>query len=137
MRGVVIFSAALMLVPVTLAADQESYRYVAGTAIDTELLSGAGTCTEEIVEPSLGGICGIAVAPGESLRVSVVDDVNGDIPFYVALYGEPAEPFALAACAPEIAGAGAVTIAIPEGCETVDVYVGAPGIVGTILIERL
>lgn len=138
MRGVVIFSAALMLVPISVGASGESYRYVASAQIEDPFVSGVGAFCENEVDgaPASGGVCHVPVSPGEMLRVSVLDDVNGAIDFQVDQF-EASNGIVQEGCAHEIDAHGSVQFVVPDGCSEISIFLGSGGVVGTIEIERL
>lgn len=119
MRSVVLLSAALIVVPTALAADVEEYRYA--------------ECDVPALAPAIGSLCGIEVAPGEEVRISVSDEMNGAIGFFLRFEGEAS----LECAAPAIDAEGSITIVVPEGCSALDVSIGPEGTLGSIRVERL
>ncbi|HUR69155.1 MAG TPA: hypothetical protein VM370_07895, partial [Candidatus Thermoplasmatota archaeon] len=130
-----------VLMPVSLAADAEQYHYIAGggtpsvDALGAHVGSG-GVCATRVDDTGIGGICGLPVDEGETIRITVVDDVKGDVPFFVS-FGGATDDLVADFCADGIEGSGSVTFVAPAGCDRLDIQVGVTAAMGTILIERL
>lgn len=116
----------LVLAPAVLAdGASQSWRYVVGGG--AELAGGpTGVCTSGFGEPKVGGTCDVPVLSAE-VRVTVVDDADGDIAFTYS--GTDA---AHGACGFFGSATSPATLAPPAACAWVSVSPALGSLSGTI-----
>lgn len=137
MRPLAAVIAALILLPVAFASSVESYRYVTGTRLDESGIQASGACTSDLgAGVTIGGTCQIPVSGGETVRISVVDDVRGDVPYTLSFQADAPFIGTPTACANHIDAIGPTVVTIAPTCTVMSVFVDVGGLVGTITIEH-
>lgn len=144
MRAALALLVALSALPLAVAFEPQAVRYVGGfSQLDPaghELSGPCGTHTTPDGETvAVGGVCGVAVATGETVTVDVVDDVLGpDVAFSVWLVkvehvGDGV--VVVSRCAPRVDAVGSVTVTVPEGCSELHVRLDVGATTGTLALS--